>query len=135
MSCRPAENSTGCPTPLSETGASPLVDPRRKPSAVAPLSAATSRPTSRSGICGWHGTKTSTSTSPPTHASWLNQVEIWFSIVARSTLDGANFTSVQHLRQAIDAFIERYNQHAAPFRGRTAARSIPNTSPQRITDL
>ena len=30
----------------------------------------------------------------PTHASWLNQVEIWFSILARSTLDGANFTSV-----------------------------------------
>ena len=30
----------------------------------------------------------------PTHASWLNQVEIWFSILARSTLEGASFTSV-----------------------------------------
>ena len=30
----------------------------------------------------------------PTHASWLNQVEIWFSILARRTLEGASFTSV-----------------------------------------
>ena len=29
----------------------------------------------------------------PTHASWLNQAEIWFSILARSTLKGASFTS------------------------------------------
>ena len=34
----------------------------------------------------------------PTHASWLNQVEIWFSILARSTLKGASFTSVDQLR-------------------------------------
>src|ERR687897_2523780 len=48
----------------------------------------------------------------PTHASWLNQVEIWFSILARSTLDGASFASVRQLRQAIDAFIEAYNPTA-----------------------
>jgi transposase len=70
----------------------------------------------------------------PTHASWLNQVEIWFSILARSTLDGASFTSVHQLRQAIDAFIERYNQDAAPFCWRKAqARPTPLAS--RITDL
>ena len=70
----------------------------------------------------------------PTHASWLNQVEIWFSILARSTLDGANFTSVHKLRQAIDAFIERYNQHAAPFQWRkTEVR--PKHLVSRITDL
>src|ERR671910_3559965 len=56
----------------------------------------------------------------PPHASWLNQVEIWFSILARSTLDGASFTSVTQLRAAIDAFIESYNQHAAPFQWRKA---------------
>ena len=70
----------------------------------------------------------------PTHASWLNQVEIWFSILARSTLAGANFTSVHKLRQAIDAFIERYNQHATPFQWRkTEVR--PKHLVSRITDL
>ncbi len=54
----------------------------------------------------------------PTHASWLNQVEIWFSILARSTLDGASFTSVTQLRAAIDAFIEAYNTTATPFQWR-----------------
>jgi transposase len=56
----------------------------------------------------------------PTQASWLNQVEIWFAILARSTLDRASFTSVTRLRAAIDAFIESYNQHATPFQWRKA---------------
>ena len=70
----------------------------------------------------------------PTHTSWLNQVEIWFSILARSTLEGASFTSVHQLRQAIDAFIARYNQHAAPFRWRKA-EVHPKHLASRITDL
>ena len=62
----------------------------------------------------------------PTHASWLNQVEIWFSILARSTLKGASFTSVRQLRQAIDAFIEAYNPTAIPFQWRkTTIRPKP----------
>jgi transposase len=56
----------------------------------------------------------------PTHASWLNQVEIWFSILARSTLQGASFSSVTQLRAAIDAFIEAYNTTATPFHWRRA---------------
>jgi transposase/transposase-like protein len=51
----------------------------------------------------------------PTHASWLNQIEIWFSILARKSLDGASFTSVPELIQHIDAFISDYNQTARPF--------------------
>src|SRR5215467_13603392 len=51
----------------------------------------------------------------PTNASWLNQVEIWFSILEGKSLRGASFTSVQELREHIDAFIERYNQDATPF--------------------
>jgi transposase len=51
----------------------------------------------------------------PTHGSWLNQVEVWFSILSRQALRGANFHSVQELREKIDAFIEVYNQTAAPF--------------------
>ena len=51
----------------------------------------------------------------PTHSSWLNQVECWFSILSRSTLQGANFTSVRMLIEAIEAFVASWNQHAAPF--------------------
>jgi transposase len=70
----------------------------------------------------------------PTHASWLNQVEIWFSILARSTLQGASFTSVTQLRAAIDAFIDSYNQHAVPFQWRKA-KVHPKGLAQRIADL
>jgi transposase len=70
----------------------------------------------------------------PTHASWLNQVEIWFSILARSTLDGASFTAVRQLRDAIDAFIEIYNAGAAPFQWRRATIH-PKALAPRIIDL
>jgi transposase len=51
----------------------------------------------------------------PTHASWLNQIEVWFSILTRQALRGASFTSVTQLRQAIDDFIAAYNPAAQPF--------------------
>jgi transposase len=51
----------------------------------------------------------------PTHASWLNQVEIWFSILWRQALRGTSFTSYFQIRQAIDAFTEVHNENAAPF--------------------
>lgn len=51
----------------------------------------------------------------PTHASWLNQIECWFSILSRSALRGASFTSVKQLRKAIIDFIEVYNEKAHPF--------------------
>ena len=51
----------------------------------------------------------------PTRASWLNQVEIWFSILEGKSLHGASFTSVNQLREHIDAFIAAYNQNAKPF--------------------
>ncbi|HUJ89133.1 MAG TPA: IS630 family transposase [Syntrophorhabdales bacterium] len=51
----------------------------------------------------------------PTHASWLNQVEIWFSILQMQSLRGSTFTSAQKLRQHIDAFTESYNADAQPF--------------------
>jgi transposase len=70
----------------------------------------------------------------PTHASWLNQVEIWFSILARSTLKGASFGSVPALRAAIDAFIQAYNATATPFQWRRATLH-PKGLAQRITDL
>jgi transposase len=51
----------------------------------------------------------------PTRASWLNQVEIWFSILEKKSLHGASFTSVKQLREHIDAFIDAYNRHPRPF--------------------
>lgn len=51
----------------------------------------------------------------PTHASWLNQIEIWFSILASKSLSGASFNSVRGLVAHIDSFIADYNQSARPF--------------------
>jgi transposase len=51
----------------------------------------------------------------PTSASWLNQVEIWFSIFSRKALKGASFQSTDHLRKAIDAFVAAYCPTAKPF--------------------
>lgn len=54
----------------------------------------------------------------PTHASWLNQIEIWFSILTRQALRGASFTSPRQVREAIDRFLAAYNAQAAPFEWR-----------------
>ena len=51
----------------------------------------------------------------PTHTSWLNQIECWFSILSRQALQGASFVDVKQLREAIDHFISAYNEQAAPF--------------------
>src|SRR5207249_986229 len=41
----------------------------------------------------------------PKHTSWLNQIELWFSILVRRVLKRGNFTSVEDLRERILAFI------------------------------
>ena len=51
----------------------------------------------------------------PTHASWLNQIEIWFSILASKSLKGGSFASVRDLIDHIDSFIAAYNDTARPF--------------------
>jgi hypothetical protein len=51
----------------------------------------------------------------PTRASWLNQLEAWFSILQGQSLNGASFTAVEHLQEHIDAFIAAYNETAEPF--------------------
>jgi len=51
----------------------------------------------------------------PTHASWLNQIEVWFSILSRQALRGASFTSPRELREAIDRFISSYNERGVVF--------------------
>ena len=54
----------------------------------------------------------------PTSASWLNQIEIVFSLLQRKTLNGASFKTKDQLREAIEAFIRRHNERAKPFRWR-----------------
>jgi transposase len=51
----------------------------------------------------------------PTRASWLNQIEIWFSILQGQSLSGASFTAIKELQEHIDAFIGTYNEKAQPF--------------------
>ena len=53
----------------------------------------------------------------PKHASWMNQVEIWFSILVRKLLKRGSFASVKDLKTKALAFIEYFNQTMAkPFK-------------------
>lgn len=54
----------------------------------------------------------------PTHASWLNQVELSFSILERTgrLRRRGEFDSVDHLAERIIVFIKDYDRKAAPFR-------------------
>jgi len=54
----------------------------------------------------------------PTHASWLNQVEIYFSIVQRKVLTPNDFSSLAQLQQRLLDFQQRYEQTASPFHWR-----------------
>jgi hypothetical protein len=52
----------------------------------------------------------------PKHTSWLNQIELWFSILVRRALKRGNFPSIAALRERILAFIDYWNRTAKPFR-------------------
>lgn len=53
----------------------------------------------------------------PKHASWMNQIEIWFSILVRKVLKRGNFASTDDLMRKVLAFIEYYNRTMAkPFK-------------------
>jgi transposase len=53
----------------------------------------------------------------PKHASWMNQVEIWLSILVRKVIKRGNFTSIKELKRKVLAFIEYYNRTMAkPFK-------------------
>ena len=51
----------------------------------------------------------------PTSASWMNMVEIWFSILTRQQVRRGVYHDVPELIAAIETFIEGYNQRAQPF--------------------
>jgi hypothetical protein len=52
----------------------------------------------------------------PVHASWLNQVEIYFSVVQRKAVSPNDFTDLDEVEQRLAAFEKRYNAAALPFR-------------------
>lgn len=60
----------------------------------------------------------------PTHASWLNQVELWFSIMERRLLRHGEFDSIDQLADRIIDFIKAYNRQAKPFRWTYDARPL-----------
>lgn len=61
----------------------------------------------------------------PKHSSWLNQIEIWFSILVRRLLKRASFTSVDDLKQRILDFIDYFNSALAkPFKWTYTGRPL-----------
>jgi transposase len=64
----------------------------------------------------------------PKHASWVNQIEIWFGILQRRVLRNASFSSVLDLERRLVQFVQHWNRHEAhpfrwTFRGRFAQHS------------
>jgi transposase len=64
----------------------------------------------------------------PTHASWLNQIEMWFSILTRQLLHTAEFAHTSDLAAAILDYIDDYNNRAKPFKW----TYHPNQQPQNL---
>jgi hypothetical protein len=61
----------------------------------------------------------------PKHASWLNQIEIWFSILVRKLLRRASFVSKADLKDRIERFIDYFNQTMAkPFKWTWAGKPL-----------
>jgi transposase len=61
----------------------------------------------------------------PKHSSWLNQIELWFSILMRRLLKRASFISTQDLREGIMAFIDYFNRVLAkPFKWTYTGRPL-----------
>jgi putative transposase len=60
----------------------------------------------------------------PKHTSWLNQVELWFSILVRRVLKRGNFPSLEALHARIMAFIDDFNKTAKPFQWTYTGRPL-----------
>jgi DDE superfamily endonuclease len=60
----------------------------------------------------------------PVHASWLNQVEIYHSIIQRKLLEPNDFQSTAELAHALNDFERHYNQVAHPFQWNFTRRNL-----------
>lgn len=65
----------------------------------------------------------------PTSASWLNQIETWFSILSRQAIRRGSFRSVKELITAIEGFTRAWNAGATPF---TWVRSADEILPKAV---
>ncbi len=68
----------------------------------------------------------------PPNASWLDQMEIWFSILQRMRLQPNHFQSLQELKQAITDFIAYSNQEAKPIKWTYTVEKLEKKLEQRI---
>jgi len=64
-----------------------------------------------------------------THASWMNLVEVWFSIIERQAIHRGTFTSVKDLNAKIRAFIAAWNNRSHPFVWTKTADQVLNEQP------
>ncbi|MGH3180766.1 MAG: IS630 family transposase [Streptosporangiaceae bacterium] len=60
----------------------------------------------------------------PVHASWLNQVEIFFSIIQKKVVSPNDFHSLEKLSETLLAFVQRYDQTAKPFNWKFTAADL-----------
>ena len=67
----------------------------------------------------------------PTNASWLDQIEIWFSILQRKCLQPNHFGSLPELEQAITDFVAYYNQQAKPIKWTYTSEQLEKKLEQR----
>jgi transposase len=72
----------------------------------------------------------------PTHGSWLNQIELWFSVLARRFLKRGSFASAAEFTRRLDEFVANYNTHQAhPYRwtytGEPLVRGTPFAQTRR----
>lgn len=66
----------------------------------------------------------------PTHASWLNQIELWFSILQRQRLKRGVFTSIEDLIDQGFTLIKKYNQTTRPFQWTYKGKPPQNIKPR-----
>ena len=71
----------------------------------------------------------------PTHASWMNLVEVWFSLAERQAIHRATFGSVRDLTRKIRAFVDGWNDRAHPFTWtKTADEGLTKANRKKTAD-
>jgi hypothetical protein len=60
----------------------------------------------------------------PVHASWLNQIEVVFSVIQRKVVKPADFADLDALADRLQRFEERYNATASPFDWRFTSKDL-----------